>query len=67
MSVHIPSLQLVMGLPDSNKGGAMRHILFLGPWAGLLESPDREFHLHRSLQIPGRIGYSFLCLLPIAY
>ncbi|KAL6338446.1 hypothetical protein AAG906_020535 [Vitis piasezkii] len=45
---------LVMGLLDSNKGGPMRHILVLGPWVGLLESSDREFHLHHSLQIPGK-------------
>ena len=27
MFAHISSLQLVMGLPDSNKGGAKRHVL----------------------------------------
>ena len=67
MSAHIPSLQLVTGLSDSNKGGTRGHILVLGPWVGLLESPDREFHPHRSLQIPSRIGCSFLYLLLIAY
>ncbi|RVX23748.1 hypothetical protein CK203_000026 [Vitis vinifera] len=71
----IPSLQLVTGLSDSNKGGARGHILVLGPWVGLLESPNREFHPHRSLQIPGKkrrdrnlltvVRESWLYILPI--
>lgn len=35
LSAHIPSLQLVTGLPDSNKDGAREHILVSGPSSGL--------------------------------
>ena len=37
MFSHIPSLQLVTNLQDSNKGGAKGYILVKGPWAGLSE------------------------------
>lgn len=47
--VHIPSLQLVMGLPDSNKDGARGHVLVSGPWSGLYKGLDREFHPRCSL------------------
>ncbi|KAL6332099.1 hypothetical protein AAG906_020780 [Vitis piasezkii] len=50
---HIPSLQLVTNLPDSNKGGAKGHVLVKGLWAELLEQPEREFTPNRSLALPG--------------
>ena len=39
LSAHIPSFQLVIGLQDSNKGGARGHFLVPGSWVGLLEHP----------------------------
>ena len=40
---HISSLQLVMGLPDSNKEVAKGHVLVRGPWAGLIKHPKKGF------------------------
>ena len=54
MFAHIPSLQLVTNLPDSNKGGAKGHVLVRGPWAGLLEHPERDFCPNNSLKLPSR-------------
>ena len=54
---HIPFLQLVTNLPDSNKGGAKGHVLVKGLWAGLLEHPEREFSPNRSLTLPGRVAF----------
>lgn len=56
---HIPFLQLVMGLPYSNKGEAKGHFLVMSPWVSLLESLDLEFCLRCSLQIPDRTTCSF--------
>ena len=53
----ISSLQLVMSLLDSNKGGAKGHVLVKGLWAGLMEHPKRDFCLNCSLKIPGRDGF----------
>ena len=39
-STHIPSLQLVTGLPNSCKDWANGHVLVFGPWSGLSEGPD---------------------------
>ncbi|RVW63301.1 hypothetical protein CK203_058758 [Vitis vinifera] len=52
---HIPSLQLVTNLSDSNKGGAKGHVLVRGLWVGLSEHPEREFSPNRSLTFPGRV------------
>lgn len=49
LSTHIPSLQLVTGLPYSNKDGVRGHVLVSGPWNGLYEGLDREFHPRCSL------------------
>lgn len=57
MFAHIPSLQLVTGLPDSNKGRAKGHVLVWGPWAGLIEHPEKDFHPNCSLKILGRDGF----------
>ena len=56
MFAHIPSLQLVTDLIDSNKGGAKGHALVRGPWAGLMEHLERYFGPNYSLKIPGRDG-----------
>ena len=56
-----------MGLPDSNKGGARGHVLISIPYGGLYKGLDREFHPCRSLQIPSRIRYNFLCVSFVAY
>ena len=53
---HIPSLQLVTNLPDSNKGRAKGHVLVRGHWAGLSEPSEREFTPNRSLTLPGRVA-----------
>ena len=55
MFAHIPSLQLVTNLPDSNKGGAKGHVLVRGPCAGLSEHPEREFSPNYSLKLPSII------------
>lgn len=52
LSAHILFLQLVTGLPDSNKGWAKGHVLVSSPWSGLTEGPDKLFKLTRSLKIP---------------
>lgn len=57
MFAHIPSLQLVTGFPDSNKGGAKGHELVRGPWAGLMKHPEIDFCPNHSLKIPGRDGF----------
>lgn len=56
MLAHISSLQLVTGLPNSNKGGAKGHVLVWGPWVGLMEHPEMDFRPNCSLKIPGRDG-----------
>lgn len=65
MSAHIPSLQLVTGLPDLNKSEAKGHVLVQGPWAGLVEHLDRDFYPCFSLTIPGSDDFvrSFTCSL----
>lgn len=49
---NIPSLQLVMGLPDSIKGGAKGHALVRGTWVGLTKHPEKEFSPNRLLKVP---------------
>ncbi|RVW70354.1 hypothetical protein CK203_048717 [Vitis vinifera] len=39
----LPSLQLVINLPNSTKGAARGHVLVKGLWAGLTVHPDRQF------------------------
>lgn len=56
MFAHIPSLQLVTGLPDSNKEGSNGHVLVRGPWVGLMEHPKRNFRPNHSLKISVRGG-----------
>ena len=57
LSAHISSLQLVTGLPNSNKGRTKGHILISGPWDGLYEGSGREFYPRCSLEIPNRICF----------
>ncbi|KAL6315343.1 hypothetical protein AAG906_000447 [Vitis piasezkii] len=52
MFAHISSFQLVTNLPNSNKGGAKRHVLVKGPWVGLSEHPERDFCPNYSLKLP---------------
>lgn len=59
MFAHIPSLQLVTNLPDLNKGGAK------GPWAGLMEHPERDFSSNYLLKLPGRGGFKCPFLVEI--
>ena len=54
---HIPSLQLVTNLPDSNKGEAKGYVLIKGHWASLSEPPEREFSPNHSLTLPGRVAF----------
>lgn len=51
MFTHIPSLQLVMGFPNLNKGGAEGHELVKGLWAGLMKHPEMDFYPYHSLKI----------------
>ena len=53
MFSHIPSFQLVTGLPYSNKGGGKWHVLVRGPWASLIKHSKRDFRPNFSLKIPG--------------
>ena len=57
MFAHIPSLQLVTNLSDSNKGGAKGHVLVRGIWAGLLKHQEREFSPNHLLTLPGRVAF----------
>ena len=59
MFAHIPSLQLVTNLLDSNKGGAKGHVLVRGPWAGLAKHLERDFSPNCLLKLSGR--GSFWC------
>ena len=52
LSSHIPSLQLVTGLPDSTKGTTKGHVVVSSPWAGSYEHPAHAFEPRRSLGIP---------------
>ena len=54
MVAHLPSLQLVIELPDLMKGGAKGHVLVWGAWARLLEHLERPFSPNRSLVLPGK-------------
>ena len=65
MFAHIPSLQLVTNLLDSNKGGAKGHVLVRGLWAGLMEHPERDFSPNYSLKLPGRGDFKRLFLVEI--
>ncbi|KAL6319663.1 hypothetical protein AAG906_026712 [Vitis piasezkii] len=47
LSAHIPSLQLVTGLPDSTKGAAKGHVVVLGPWVSSYEHPVHLFEPQR--------------------
>lgn len=62
LSAHIPSIQLVTGLPDSTKGATKGCVVVLGPWAGSYEHPYHSFEPRRSLGIPGRTNCSTLVL-----
>ena len=53
LAASIPSLQLVIGLPDSTKGAARGHVLVKGPWAGLMVHSDKQFVPNQSLKVPG--------------
>lgn len=57
MFANISSLQLVTGLPDSNKGGARGHALVKGTWAGLMEHPEQDFSPNRLMKAPSRDGF----------
>ena len=57
MFAHIPSLQLVTNLPDSNKGGAKGYVLVKGPWASLSEDQERDFCPSYSLKLTGRCSF----------
>ncbi|RVW30493.1 hypothetical protein CK203_098832 [Vitis vinifera] len=54
MFAHIPSLQLVIDLPNSNKGGTKGHVLVRGPWVGLIKHLKRDFRPNFSLKIPDK-------------
>ena len=54
---HIPSLQLVTNLSDSNKGGAKGHVLVRGLWVDLSEHLEREFSPNRSLTLSDRVAF----------
>lgn len=61
LSAHIPSLQLVTGLPDSCKGWAEGHVLVSDPWSGSSEGLDGVFSPQHSLEILCRLCfYNFL-------
>ena len=62
---HISSLQLVTGLPNLNKWGAKGHVLVRGPWASLMEHPERDFRPNCSMKIPSRSGFERLFLVDI--
>ena len=59
MSAHLPSLQLVMELPDSMKGGAKGYVVVRGAWAGFLEPPGRPFSPNYSMELPGTSACGF--------
>lgn len=60
MSAQIPSLQLVIELPDSNMGGAKEHVLVSGQWVGLLDHLDRDFF---SMLYAEYLEYNWFCFL----
>ncbi|XP_059598719.1 receptor-like protein EIX1 [Vitis vinifera] len=53
VSAHLPSLQVVIELPDSTKGGAKGLVAVRGGWAGLSERVSRPFSPNYTLKIPG--------------
>lgn len=57
LSAHIPSLQLVTGLPNSTNGSTKGHIIVPSPWASSYKNPNHAFEPHRSLGIPGRENF----------
>lgn len=67
MCAQIPSLQLVIELPNSNMGGAKGHVLFSGPWVGLLDHLDRDFFPRCTLNISSIIGFVFSYLSFVVY
>lgn len=52
MFAHIPSLQLMTGLPNSIKGRAKGYVLVKGHWAGLTNHASREFEPNLSMNLP---------------
>nr|CAN68572.1 hypothetical protein VITISV_023885 [Vitis vinifera] len=62
LSAHIPSLQLVIGLPNSTKVASKEHIVVSGPWAGSYEHPTHAFEPHNSLGIPGLLLTRLMCI-----
>ena len=65
MFAHIPSLQLVTGLPNSIKGGTKGHVLVKGPWASLMEHLKRDFRPNCLLKISGKGGFECPFLVDI--
>lgn len=61
LATHIPSLQLVIELPDSGKGGAKGHVLISSPLSGLSEGSNRGFTPQRSLEISSMICLCNFC------
>ena len=61
MVAHLPSLQLVIELPASTKGGAKGYVVVRGVWAGLLGHPERPFSPNYSMVLPGKSACGF-CL-----
>lgn len=58
LSASIPSVQLVIGLPNSIKGAAKGHVLVKGPWAGLMEHREKEFVPNQSMRVLGGNAFS---------
>ena len=53
ISVHIPRLQFVTGLPNSPKTEAKGVVLARGPWYQMLGSLGLSFDVNHSLMFPG--------------
>lgn len=58
LSASIPSVQLVIGLPNSIKRAAKGHVLVKGPWAGLMEHRKKEFVPNQSMRVLGGNAFS---------
>ena len=57
LATSIPSLRLLIELPDSIKGATRGHVLVKGPWAGLMVHLEKEFSLVCSLRILGENNF----------
>lgn len=66
LSAHIPSIQFVIDLPDSNKDWAKGHVLVFSPLSCSTVGLDQLFKSKRFLELPSTVSIFICCFIIIA-